>query len=151
MNKAIIEIGYFPPFFFKKIIKMRVLKRVLTRKSILGYGYSEDRDLSVQMILDLGRGNVLIKSYFNLEKIDFIEDILDELGISAEYRIVKPNKDYELGNLFFKNRKWNVSDIEKFKFYSKKKLEKKHELIRKNSIRIGGRAEYLRSKNHGNR
>ena len=32
---------------------MRVLKRVLTRKSILGYGYAEYRDLSVQMILDL--------------------------------------------------------------------------------------------------
>ena len=51
---------------------MRILKRVLTRKSILGYGYAEYRDLSVQMILDLGKKNILINSYFGLEKIDFI-------------------------------------------------------------------------------
>lgn len=65
---------------------MRVLKRVLTRKSILGFGYADYRNLSVQMILD-------------------------ELGITAEYRIVKPNKEYELEKLFFKNGKCNMPDI----------------------------------------
>ena len=130
---------------------MRVLKRVLTRKSILGYGYAEYRDLSVQMILDLGKGNILINSYFGLEKIDFIEDILDELGITSEWRIVKPSKDYELCKLFFKSRASQLSVNEKMAFSQKNKADKKNQLIRKNASRFGGRAEYLRSKNHGNR
>jgi hypothetical protein len=130
---------------------MRVLKRVLTRKSILGYGYAEVRDLSVQMILDLGKGNILINSYFGLEKIDFTEDILDELGITSEYRIVKPSKDHELCKLFFKNRTYNLSDEQRIKFWRKNNGDRKQDLIRKNASRISGRAEFLRSKNHGNR
>lgn len=80
---------------------MRVLKRVLTRKSILGFGYAENRDLSVQMILDLGRKNLLIDSYYGLEKIDFVEDILNELGITKEFRLQKPAKDFEMRALFY--------------------------------------------------
>lgn len=130
---------------------MRVLKRVLTRKSILGYGYAEYRDLSVQMILDLGKGNILINSYFGLEKIDFIEDILDELGITSEWRIVKPSKDYDLCKLFYKSRTSNLSDIERMAFSQRIKSDKKYKLNRKNASRYGESAEYLRSKNHGNR
>jgi hypothetical protein len=130
---------------------MRVLKRVLTRKSILGYGYAEYRDLSVQMILDLDKAHILITSYFGLEKIDFTEDILDELGITSEWRIVKPSKDYDLCKLFYKNRTSNLSDVERMGFWQKNKSDKKNQLIRKNANRIGERAEYLRSKNHGNR
>lgn len=130
---------------------MRVLKRVLTRKSILGFGYAEYRDLSVQMILDLEKANILITSYFRLDKIDFTEDILDELGITSEWRIVKPSKDYELCNSFLKNRASNLSDIQKMNFWQKNKSDKKRLLIIKNAIRIGGRAEFLRSKNHGKR
>ena len=130
---------------------MRVLKRVLTRKSILNFGYADYRDLSVQMILDLDKANILITSYFGLEKIDFTEDILDELGITCEWRIVKPNKDYELCKSFLKHRASNLSDIQRMTFSQKNKSDKKRQLIIKNAIRYGGRAEFLRSKNHGNR
>ena len=135
---------------------MRVLKRVLTRKSILGFGYADVRDLSVQMIIDLGKENYLIKSYFGLEKIDFTEDILDELKITSEYRISKPNKDIELGDLFFKN-KYNklyndLSNDEKIKLFSKMKKDKKFDIIRKDSSsKVFRSSEFLRSKNHGNR
>jgi hypothetical protein len=135
---------------------MRVLKRVLTRKSILGFGYADVRELSVQMIIDLGKENYLIKSYFGLEKIDFTEDILDELKITSEYRISKPNKDIELGDLFFKNR-YNklyndLSNDEKIKLFSKMKKDKKFDIIRKDSSsKVFRSSEFLRSKNHGNR
>ena len=130
---------------------MRVLKRVLTRKSILNFGYADYRDLSVQMILDLSRHNVLINAYFNLEKIDFTQDILDELGITSEFKMVKPNKDRELGKLFYKKRNDNYSGEERIKYWSIRNSIRKDSVIRKNSSRIGGRAEFLRSKNHGNR
>jgi hypothetical protein len=149
LNKAIIGINYLPPLINKK---MRTLKRVLTRKSILGFGYSEYKDLPIQMILDLGLTNYLIKSYFNLEKIDFTEDILDELGITSEFRIVKPNKDIELGILFFKNRKNNLSDEDRIKDWRKNTSELKKRIIRNsNSSKLYNNNEYLRSKNHGNK
>jgi hypothetical protein len=130
---------------------MRVLKRVLTRKSILGYGYSDVRDLSVQMILDLGRENTLIKSYFNLEKIDFTEDILNELGITSEFRLVKPIKDVELGLLFIKHKTSNLSDEERIKYWQKVNSEKKNIIKRKYASNYSVSSEYLRSKNHGKR
>ena len=39
----------------------------------------------------------LIKIYFGLSKINFIDEILDELGISEDMRISKPGKivDYD--------------------------------------------------------
>ena len=103
------------------------------------------------MILDLDKANILITSYFGLEKIDFTEDILDELGITCEWRIVKPNKDYELCKSFLKHRASNLSDIQRMTFSQKNKSDKKRQLIIKNAIRYGGRGEFLRSKNHGNR
>jgi hypothetical protein len=138
---------------------MRVLKRVLTRKSILGYGYSDVRDLSVQMILDLGKRKLLIDSYYGLEKIDFAEDILDELGITSEFRLVKPSKDKELGKLFYEKKKSvfiekvsNLTDLERIKQFSKIKKDKKAKMIRNlASKNILSNAEYLRTKNHGHR
>jgi hypothetical protein len=131
---------------------MVTLKRVLTRKSILGFGYAENRDLSVQMILDLGKKDILINAYFGLEKIDFIEDILDELGITHEFRMIKPSKDYELQKLFFQQRNANWTDEERMNFYSKIKGETKKRWKRANAKQsIYSSAEYYRRKNHGNK
>ena len=38
----------------------------------------------------------LIKIYFGLDKITFMDDILDELGISEDMRIEKPGKIKDL-------------------------------------------------------
>ena len=71
--------------------------RKLTRKSRLGFGYRDIKDITVQDIMIMNKHKELIKIYFGLGKINFTDDILDELGISEEMRIPKPGKivDYD--------------------------------------------------------
>lgn len=65
------------------------LLRRLTRKSLLKYGYH--RDKCVQELID-NSPITLIRDYFKLSNITFIDEILDELEIPAEERILKPGK-----------------------------------------------------------
>jgi hypothetical protein len=109
-----------------------ILKRILTRKSIIGYGSMDVRDLSVQMLLDLGNHNFLINSYYNLDKIDFIDDILNELGITAEWRIVKPSKDYDKRIEFYKQRLVKMSDDDRLKYFQSKKTQLKSNYTKAN-------------------
>ena len=71
--------------------------RKLTRKSRLGFGYRDIKDITIQDIMIMNKHKELIKIYFGLGKINFTDDILDELGISEEMRIPKPGKivDYD--------------------------------------------------------
>ena len=71
--------------------------RRLTRKSRLGFGYRDIKDITIQDILIMNKHKELIKIYFGLGKINFIDEILDELGISEDMRIPKPGKivDYD--------------------------------------------------------
>ena len=71
--------------------------RKLTRKSRLGFGYRDIKHITIQDILIMNKHKELIKIYFGLGKINFTDDILDELGISEDMRIAKPGKieDYE--------------------------------------------------------
>ena len=71
--------------------------RKLTRKSRLGFGYRDIKHITIQDILIMNKHKELIKIYFGLGKINFVDDILDELGISEDMRIAKPGKieDYE--------------------------------------------------------
>ena len=71
--------------------------RKLTRKSRLGFGYRDIKHITIQDILIMNKHKELIKIYFGLGKINFVDDILDELGITEEMRIEKPGKieDYE--------------------------------------------------------
>jgi hypothetical protein len=128
-----------------------VLKRILTRKSILGFGNYDVRDLSIQMLLDLRKYNVLICAYYNLGKIGFTDDILDELGITPEYRIEKPGKSEEKRILFFSNRLDKMTDKEKLIYFSTSKIDKQHRNRRAQKSYVGKRAEHLRAKNHGNK
>lgn len=129
----------------------RILKRVLTRKSVLGFGYQDIRDLSVQMLLDLNRKNDLIDIYYNLEKIDFMPDILDELGIIEEFRLIKPSKDKELRSKFYIYLINNRNEEEDFKimakrFHDKKRISKSKE--RGFNYSVNSKANNQR-KNHG--
>ncbi len=134
----------------------RILKRVLTRKSILGFGYASVRDLSVQMILDLGKRTYLVSSYYGLEKITFTDDILDELGIKEEFRIEKPGKMknydevngmvYKINNEYYKD----ASELDKIKITSHRNKVLKNGTSRRNSSRKetkGKRAN--RNQGHG--
>ena len=71
--------------------------RKLTRKSRLGFGYRDIKHITIQDILIMNKHKELIKIYFGLGKINFTDDILDELGISEDMRIEKPGKieDYD--------------------------------------------------------
>ena len=128
-----------------------ILKRIVTRKSILGFGNYDVRDLSIQMLLDLRKYNVLICAYYNLDKIGFTDDILDELGITPEYRIEKPGKSEEKRILFFSERLDKMTDKEKLIYYSTSKIDKQHRNRRAQKSYVGKRAEHLRAKNHGNK
>jgi hypothetical protein len=71
------------------------LLRKLTHKSTLKFGkYSE---LAVNHMIDLKRHAYLRWVYFNCSNITFIDDILEEIGVYANYRIQKPGKNPELG------------------------------------------------------
>ena len=69
--------------------------RTMARKSVFSEGKHKDR--SVQQLLDLRHTRYLRWVYFNLSKISFLPDILDEIGITEEWRIEKPGKDPEKG------------------------------------------------------
>mgnify|MGYP005991475597 CR=1 FL=1 len=70
--------------------------RKLTRKSRLGFGYKEIKEIRIQDILIMNKHKELIKIYFGLDKITFMDDILDEIGISEDMRIEKPGKIKDL-------------------------------------------------------
>ncbi len=78
------------------------LLRTMTRKSRLGFG--KYKDLTIQHIIDMRLNSVLVSSYFKLTSINYIEDILQEIGISEEYRIEKPSSDREMYYKFLKDK-----------------------------------------------
>lgn len=72
---------------------MDVLRlRTLTRKSVHKFGYEYNKDLTVQQLLDLKKHKVIITAYFGLDRINYIDDILDEVGITKDLRLDKPAK-----------------------------------------------------------
>jgi hypothetical protein len=103
------------------------------------------------MLLDLSKDNVLICAYFNLGKIGFTDDILDELGITPEYRIEKPGKNEEKRILFFNDRLAKMTDKERMIYFRTSKIDKQHKNRRAQKSYVGKRAEHLRAKNHGNK
>jgi hypothetical protein len=71
--------------------------RVMTFKSVLGFGYNNVRDKTVGRLIELGRHRLLISAYYGLEKINFTPEVLKALGI--EITIKKPNR---INNKIFK-------------------------------------------------
>ncbi len=70
--------------------------RKLARKSRLGFGYQDIKHITIQDILIMNKHKELIKIYFGLDKITFMDDILEECGISEDMRIEKPGKIRDL-------------------------------------------------------
>ena len=70
--------------------------RKLARKSRLGFGYQDIKHITIQDILIMNKHKQLINIYFGLDKITFMDDILDELGIDEKMRIEKPGKIRDL-------------------------------------------------------
>lgn len=68
----------------------RVLMRVMTLKSVLGFGYNNVRDKTVGRLIEQGKHKLLIEAYYGLEKINFNQEVLDILGI--KFTIDKPKR-----------------------------------------------------------
>jgi hypothetical protein len=98
--------------------------RILTYKSRFNFG--KFADLSVHQALSLGEINYVRWVYYNIEKISYMEEILDRVGITAEFRIPKPGKNQSL----FEEIKYRLCDgskmtEEEIRMRSK---EKKHQV-----------------------
>lgn len=115
---------------------MTVLLRTLARKSVLDFGKYKDQ--SIQQILDLKKHRYLRWIYYNASKISFLPEILDEIGITEEWRIDKPGKNPEKGEELDKTKdeKFNNwlhakteegNDLEAIKQAAKKKSMMKKE------------------------
>ena len=75
-----------------------ILLRKLTKKSKLKFGTY--KDYTVEHLFGMRKQIDLTSMYFNLSNITFMDDILEELGITSEFKIVKPSKDNELYKVF---------------------------------------------------
>jgi hypothetical protein len=68
--------------------------RILAKKSTLNFG--KYKDCTVEKLIGMRKQIDLTSMYFKLSKISFNEEILEELGITSEFRILKPSTNKEL-------------------------------------------------------
>lgn len=113
-----------------------ILLRKLTKKSTLNFG--KFKDYTVEHLFGMKKQIELISIYFKLSTITFTDDILDELGITKEYRIEKPSKNVELYQEFMI-----------MKYGKKQKPNKDLQRMRKETVSY--RKDFLQSLNHGYR
>lgn len=73
---------------------MITLLRTLTKKSKFGFG--EYPDKTVQDLLNIKNYSYISWIYYNMSNITFTDDILDEIKIFDDRRIMKPGKKPEL-------------------------------------------------------
>lgn len=110
---------------------MALLLRTLALKSVLGFGYFDLKNLTVQQLIDSNQRKTLVSSYFGLGMISFNDEVLNILGITENYRIAKPGKiiDYKERNNLIKEIMQN--------YYSSITIEQKSHFIRitKDSIK----------------
>jgi hypothetical protein len=113
---------------------MSVLLRKLTKKSTLNFG--KFKDYTVEHLFGMKKQIELTSIYFKLSTITFTDDILDELGITEEWRIIKPSKNVEL-----------YQDFMSMKYGRKQKPNKQLQSMRKETTSY--RKDFLTHLNHG--
>jgi hypothetical protein len=111
-----------------------ILLRKLTKKSTLNFG--KYKDYTVGHLLGMKKQIDLTSIYFKLSTISFTDEVLDELGIPEDYKIVKPGKNEELYKTFM---------LEKYGV--KPKPNKKLQAMRKETVSY--RKDLLANINHG--
>ncbi len=115
-----------------------ILLRTLTRKSTFGVW---KRHGTVQNQLEWGGKRQLVAAYFKLTTINYVEDVLDELGITSEWRIEKPGANKELYYKFLKANGWSKELTS-----TKRKGSAADKLLKLN---VGLSKSWLQGKNHG--
>jgi hypothetical protein len=68
--------------------------RKLARKSIVNFGIYNG--ITVQMFIDQEYHWKLVYAYYRYTAISFLDEILDELKITEEFRIEKPGSNLEM-------------------------------------------------------
>jgi hypothetical protein len=111
--------------------KGTTLLRTLSRKSQLKFGVYCDS--TVQDLITFRRFNYIRWVYFNCDMISFMDDILDEVGITGSYRIKKPSKCPEKYQELVDEKQSKIPSFTKFKnaLHQKKMDRIKHSKIRK--------------------
>ena len=96
-----------------------VLLRTLTKRSPILFGrYS---DLTVQELLNVNKYRYLRWMYFCCSKINFIPDILEQLGITSDYIINKPGVNENLMDKLNNEKSDKMGSFTKLKQDSHKK------------------------------
>ena|SRR6478752_3502373 len=111
-----------------------ILLRKLTKKSLLKFG--KYKDYTVEHLFGMKKQIDLTSIYFKLSNITFADEILDELGITEDYRIIKPSKNEQLYKEFML-----------FKYGVKQKPNKQLQKMRKETVSY--RKDFLANMNHG--
>ena len=116
--------------------------RKLTRKSKFGFGTY--KDLTMQKLLDLGKKFDLIAAYYKLTSITFVDDILEEIGITGEYLIKKPGADRDMYTKFIEDKHATRTQNRKKANISKREIEKRYGWGNREIPK-----RFLQAKNHG--
>lgn len=105
-----------------------VTLRKLAWQSVLKFG--RYADMTVRQVYEIKERSYLWWCYYNLENIDFLEDILVELMITEEWRISKPGKNPDIEDRFIEEVVYkeysDKSDLDNFKHAAKKKKLRNH-------------------------
>lgn len=118
-----------------------LLLRTMTMKSKIGFG--EYRDLCVQELIQLNKHSELIKMYYHLEKINFNDEVKDQLQIKWDRVIEKPGKNHEvyakniwgmIEEITDINKTFSKDNPNRFFMLHEKKAARKH-YIKSNCIR----------------
>lgn len=113
-----------------------ILLRKLTKKSKLNFG--KYKDYTVEHLFGMKKQIDLTSIYFKLSNITFMDEILNELDITEEYRIAKPSKNVQLYERFMLQ-----------KYGIKQKPNKKLQAMIKETVPY--RKDFLTVYNHGHR
>ena len=138
-----------------KVIQLVVSKmgqsvnlRTLTLKSVMGFG--KHFDMNVSQVLATVNKSYIIWCYYSLSNISFVDEILNMVGITEEYRITKPGKDAEMLKKFDDYRTGNWNDTAKANAKKRAvKILKGQSAHSKGVDRIRYSKASLARKNHG--
>ena len=133
---------------FKKHNMDITLLRKLSRKSTLKFGQYYDN--TVQDCLTFHKYNYLRWVYYNCSMVTFMDDILEEIGITQEYRINKPGTDETKHQLLCNDLENKMSGLLKhiIKTKNRKQQRIKSAIIERNGSHHFTK-DALRRKNQG--
>lgn len=109
---------------------MVVALRTLTRTSKFDQGKYVNQKIDTIINID---PNYIIWVYFKIQRVTFVNEILDSVGVTEGYRIIKPSTSDEMLHKFNVDRLNSMSKDEKIVHFKKNK--KKRIAVAKQTLR----------------